>query len=89
MESMANRLQNHPISNNRSRDDLTNDLKALVNNTFNHFKQAEKENIELFNDSDLEILKLLKKDENIIICKPNKGRGVVILNREDYISKMN
>ncbi|XP_046843851.1 uncharacterized protein LOC124437935 [Xenia sp. Carnegie-2017] len=30
----------------------------------------------------------LNKNKNIVICKPDKGSGVVILDREDYNSKM-
>ena len=33
-------------------------------------------------------LKQLKNDKNIIITKPDKGSGVVILNSSDYVSKM-
>nr|XP_027210078.1 uncharacterized protein LOC113803492 [Penaeus vannamei] len=31
----------------------------------------------------------LRDDNNIVITKPDKGRGVVILNRDDYFSKIN
>ena len=33
-------------------------------------------------------LKRLSKNKDIIITKPDKGSGVVIMNRSDYISKM-
>ncbi len=33
------------------------------------------------------ILKNLKNDTSIIITKPDKGNGVVILNKTDYIEK--
>ena len=35
------------------------------------------------------ILKHLKDDKSIIITRPDKGRGVVIMDKNDYISKMN
>ena len=34
-------------------------------------------------------LKELSKKKNIMILKPDKGSGVVILNKADYLSKMN
>ena len=34
------------------------------------------------------MLKSLKKDHDIVITKPDKGNGVVILNRNDYVDKM-
>ena len=30
----------------------------------------------------------LKNDQTILITKPDKGNGVVIFNRDDYITKM-
>ncbi|XP_064107906.1 uncharacterized protein LOC135216468 [Macrobrachium nipponense] len=41
-----------------------------------------------FNKKDLEILKKLSKQENLIIIRPDKGKGVVILNKTDYIQKV-
>ena len=42
----------------------------------------------LFSKSDIKVLKDLAKDQDIIICKPDKGRGIVILNKNDYKEKM-
>ena len=41
-----------------------------------------------FNRDDFLLLKKLSKNKAIIICRPDKGRGVVILNRHDYVQKM-
>ena len=38
---------------------------------------------------DAKILENLAKDETIIIARPDKGNGVVILNRDEYMNKMN
>ena len=35
------------------------------------------------------VLENLSKDKTIIICKPDKGNGVVVMNRDDYVRKMN
>ena len=37
----------------------------------------------------LKALKDLSKDKNNVILKPNKGNGVVLLNKQDYINKVN
>ena len=42
----------------------------------------------LLSRDDYQALKSLKDDNNIVITKPDKGNGVVILNRADYTSKM-
>ena len=34
-------------------------------------------------------IRQLKQDTNIVITRPDKGNGVVILSRDDYVSKMN
>ena len=36
----------------------------------------------------LNALKTLTRNKDLIICRPDKGNGVVILNRTDYIDKM-
>ena len=89
MESMANRLQGHPILNNTNFNNFIADLKALINNSLNIYKTPKQDMPTLFNEQDLKILENLKKNKNIIICRPDKGRGVVILDKEDYVTKMN
>ena len=43
----------------------------------------------LFSKEDIKLLDHLKNDNNIVIVKPDKGNGVVILDRNDYNKKMN
>ena len=33
-------------------------------------------------------MKTLAKNKNLVINSPDKGRGVVIMNRDDYLQKM-
>ena len=35
-----------------------------------------------------ETLRALSQDTSIVICKPDKGNGVVVLDKTDYIKKM-
>lgn len=42
-----------------------------------------------FKREDLNLLKDLAKNKDLVICKPDKGKGVVLLNRNDYNEKMN
>ena len=42
----------------------------------------------VFSSDEFEVLKNLKNDNSIFIIKPDKRSGVVILNRDDYWSKM-
>ena len=41
-----------------------------------------------FHKDDYELLKTLSKNPDIIITRPDKGRGTVIMNKTDYIEKM-
>ena len=59
-----------------------------MSNTLKFHKQSKKSNINILTESDLNILKNLKRDNSIIICKPDKGRGIVIIDKDDYITKM-
>lgn len=35
----------------------------------------------------IDVLENLRKDKDIIVTKPDKGKGIVILNKSDYILK--
>ena len=40
------------------------------------------------NKEDIELLKNLGSNKNLVITKPDKGNGVVLMNKDDYIQKM-
>jgi hypothetical protein len=42
----------------------------------------------IFSDDEFKIIEGLQKDNNIYLIKPDKGNGVVIINRTDYNSRM-
>ncbi|CAF4500302.1 unnamed protein product, partial [Didymodactylos carnosus] len=41
------------------------------------------------NRSFQQCLRSLSKDKSIVITRPDKGRGIIILNSSEYLSKMN
>ena len=43
----------------------------------------------MFSKSDVKLLKQFASDESIVVIKPDKGRGVVILDKSDYRTKVN
>ena len=63
-------------------NDLLSELKCKK-------KKCEYLDCDIFNETDINILKNLKKNKELVICKPDKGRGVVILDRNTYVEKMN
>src|SRR5215469_995808 len=70
-----------------SRDNFILDLKNIAHNYYNKYN-PRKISSPLFTFKDLHILKQLRSDQSIIITKPDKGNGIVILNKTDYIRKM-
>ena len=43
----------------------------------------------LLTDEHHKALRSLQSDERILLCKPDKGAGIVVMNKSDYINKMN
>ena len=33
-------------------------------------------------------MKTLSKNKDLIVCKPDKGKGVVLINRKDYVNSI-
>ena len=68
------------------------ELKRLIINLYSKYKSgyffAKRNKKFNINENEYNALKNLKQDSSIIICKPDKGNGVVILNKKDYVSKM-
>ena len=69
------------------------DLKKLQGE-LQHFAQRSFMNLKsnwlpFFRKEDYNLLKQLSLKSDLIITKPDKGKGTVILNKQDYITKMN
>ncbi|CAF3304271.1 unnamed protein product [Rotaria sp. Silwood2] len=69
---------------------LAADLKSTTEKFFQHAQMSIKmrKDKNLNGNHDDKILLKLSKDLSILITKPDKGRGVVILDRNDYIEKL-
>jgi len=63
-------------------------IASLANETFYDFKR-HRHWLPSFSKAKYNALKSLKEDPNIIITRPDKGKGVVILERNEYITKVN
>ena len=69
------------------KSEFNNQLKHIASSSFkelNHNKLSSN-----MSKEEIEALKNLSKDQNIVIMKPDKGNGTVILNKQDYINKTN
>ena len=68
-------------------DILKQQIKHVAMKSFYSFK-CNRVFSPIFNRSDIQLLRSLGKDNSLVICSPDKGKGVVILNKASYISKM-
>ena len=66
---------------------LSDTLKGIANKYFYNFK-PHKVFCPFFNKDDFKTLRNLSKNNSIIVSRPDKGLGVVLLNRSDYLDKM-
>jgi hypothetical protein len=70
---------------------LACNLRSLTDSFRSQANQYQKQQLK-FHSKQIqyhELLKELKEDKSIVITRPDKGKGVVILDKDDYISKMN
>lgn len=86
-ENFVKRLENCSIFPGKNFNTLKNQIKHIAYKSFYSFKSSNVFS-PIFDKQDTELLRNLGKDRSIIVCSPDKGRGVVILNRTDYIHKM-
>ena len=61
-------------------------IQNIAHKAFSKFKPMW---FPFFKRDDFQTLKKLSKNKTIVICRPDKGKGVVLLNRRDYTEKMN
>ena len=87
VEKLISCLKDCSIRDGYNLDRVVEGIKSACFNVYYKFKSN---NIfsPIFNKSDVNLLKALGKDQHIVICPPDKGRGVVILNKNDSVSKM-
>ena len=84
-EVLLGQLTHHTPKN---REELGS-LKARLNDLAHSFCGAKIDSTKFIFDSDcIAAIKSLRSNKDILITKPDKGSGVVILNKSDYVSKM-
>lgn len=66
----------------------TRTVESISSIAHNTFKDCGNFSWSVFGKDKVKILNELKTDTNIVITKPDKGRGVVLLNKSDYVGKL-
>ena len=85
-EKLCGLLKNCNKYGNESWNTIYNKISVIANSSYTNF--CKNKQIDLENDRRIEILKGLKDDDSIIITRPDKGKGVVIIDKEEYDNKM-
>ena len=85
-EAIASRASKFECSKEKM-SEFTHKLHLLAYKYFYNFK-PHKIFSAVFKSDDMKLLKNLAKNAKIIVCRPDKGRGVVIVDKETYIDKM-
>ena len=69
------------------------ELKRMLLNFYSKYKSSyfhyRKNGFHNISQDEENALKSLKNDSSIVICKPDKGQGVVILDKHKYVTGMN
>ena len=87
-EKLFEVLDKIPIYNPREIPNVLSDsLKIIANKYFYNFK-SHKVFSPFISKDDLKVLRNLSKNDSIIISRPDKGIGVVLLDRPHYSEKM-
>ena len=87
LENLVNKLSSRPCFLVNNLNSFYNDLKQLYSEIT--ILKGKETRVDIFSKDDFLLLKNLGKDNNIIISKTDKGKGTVILNRIDYLNKVN
>lgn len=75
----------HELSSNQLQ--AASQLRSIAN-TVRRTAQIELKQVGIEHRRTFQVLRSLANDRSIIVTKPDKGRGVVIMNRCDYLDKM-
>ena len=86
-EVLTDRLQHLHRLNDVPFSAICTNIKKTAFFVFSRVKRA-RYTLPQFQTSDINILRELSRDPSVILSLPDKGRGVVLLNREDYLQKM-
>ena len=86
-ELLLQNIKSFSTNAGRNFSTLANQIKGIACSTYYGFK-PHKVFSPIFKRSDIQVLKTLGNNNSLIICPPDKGRGVVLLNKCDYIAKV-
>ena len=86
-EKLCCSLKNCALYGNETLDSIFNRISVIARDAY-RISCRNKEGETPSNINNINVLSNLKQDNNIIIMRPDKGRGVVLMDRQDYKQKV-
>src|SRR5215469_1490602 len=86
-ELLVRKLQTLTQVENRNFEETRKRIQGLAHNLYNEVSRTSC-SFPFFKKDDRDLLKSLGRRKDLVILKPDKGNGVVLLNKNDYINKM-
>ena len=85
LEQLLYKLKQQTIAQGKS----FNEVVTTIKETTRKLPRHSLDTFSFVKKDDVRLLSKLKKNNSIVINKPDKGNGSVIMNRDDYLQKMN
>lgn len=76
-----------PLDSNLNWQEFSRHVTSLAHSSFRDFADL-RHTIPKLPPAQMKALKDLREDDSITICKPDKGKGFVIMDKQEYISKV-
>ena len=76
-----------PLESNLNWKEFSQYVISLAHSSFRDFTDL-RHTIPKLPPAEMKALKDLREDDSITICRPDKGKGIVIMDKQDYISKV-
>ena len=86
-ERLMHTLKSLPNFDNCKFEDTRRRIQSIAHMYFRS-SNNNKPSFFVLKPKDREVLNALGKDSSVVICKPDKGRGVVLLEKTAYVNKM-
>ena len=83
-ELLFGRLRNLSILSDLK--NLQGDLQQFVQKSFAELRGSW---LPIFKRDDYNLLKQLSSNADLVVTRPDKGKGTVVMNKHDYVAKMN
>ena len=86
-ESLIQSISSLPLPPRFDFQDVKQKIRITSHKFFDTFKPS-KVFSPIFSKSDIKLLKDFASDDSIVVTRPDKGKGVVILDRDHYVEKV-